>query len=285
MKVLFININMHAKNLNALMKYNINLHVINHALLDGLDLSVFDVVYSPSFPINTSRFPNVKFIFGPHFSIFPEKNQIDAIRHKNAIYIQPSNWVVDLWKKNSLCDGMRIESLPFGVDTNKFNEIVPIQNKNNVFLYFKRRNPNELNRLLSFLQNQNIQVKIFHYDSKYSEEEYLNYLQNSKYGIWIDAHESQGFALEEALSCNVPLLVWNITSMNQEYGSKYSEILATTIPYWDDRCGEYFYNFDELENTFNKFLSKIETYKPREYILENLSIEVCEKKFIELINV
>ena len=51
---------------------------------------------------------------------------------------------------------------------------------------------------------------------------FFNYLQNSKYGIWLDAHESQGFALQEALSCNVPLLVWNISSMNQEYNSTYN---------------------------------------------------------------
>ena len=100
----------------------------------------------------------------------------------------------------------------------------------------------------------------------------------------MDAHESQGFALEEALSCNVPLLIWNVTSMNQEHGSSYSDIPATTIPYWDERCGEYFYSENELENTFNKFVSNIETYKPREYIVDNLSFDVCEQKLINVIN-
>jgi len=108
-------------------------------------------------------------------------------------------------------------------------------------------------------------------------------LQNSKFGIWLGRHESQGFALEEALSCNVPLLVWNVTSMNQEYGLNYPDIKATTIPYWDERCGEYFYDFEELDNTFNLFISKLDTYKPREYVLENLSVEVCQEKFIDLL--
>ena len=173
--------------------------------------------------------------------------------------------------------------MPFGVDTEKFKEIIPISKREKVCVYFKRRNPNELYLLLNFLQNKNIEVKIFDYVSKYSEEEYLNYLQNSKYGIWLDAHESQGFALEEALSCNVPLLVWNVTAMNEEYGSKYSDIPATTIPYWDNRCGEYFYKFEELENMYNLFMSKLDIYKPREYILENLSMEICENKLINII--
>ena len=125
--------------------------------------------------------------------------------------------------------------------------------------------------ILDFFQNKNIEIQLFNYSSGYSEEEYLNCLQNSKYGIWIGRHESQGFALEEALSCNVPLFVWNVSSMNQEYGYNYQDIPATVIPYWDERCGEFFYEKENLEEKFHLFESKLETYKPREYILENLS--------------
>ena len=62
---------------------------------------------------------------------------------------------------------------------------------------------------------------------KYPEEEYIKYLQESKYGIWLGAHESQGFALEEALAINVPLLVWNVKYMSQEVRSNYKDIFAT----------------------------------------------------------
>ena len=284
MKVLFININMHSKNFNALMKYNNNFYVINHTNLDSIDLSIFDVIYSPSVPINVEKYPNVKFLFGPHFSVFPEKHHMDIIRGKNVIYTHPSDWARDVWRNNYLCNGVRIESLPFGVDTLKFNEIMPIENRNKVFLYFKSRHPNELSFIINFLKTNNFDVHIFSYMSKYSEEDYINYLHNSKFGIWLGRHESQGFALEEALSCNVPLFVWDVTSMNQEYGYNYDNIPATCIPYWDDRCGEFFYKTEELENTFNKFISNLNIYKPREYILQNISIKKCEQLFNELVN-
>ena len=100
----------------------------------------------------------------------------------------------------------------------------------------------------------------------------------------MDAHESQGFAIEEALSCNVPLLVWNVTSMNQEFKSSYSNISATTIPYWDERCGEFFHKSEEFIETFNMFLSKLDSYKPREFIFETLTEEICEKKLMEIIS-
>ena len=67
--------------------------------------------------------------------------------------------------------------------------------------------------------------------------------------------------------------------MSQEYGSRYDNISCTTIGYWDNRCGEYFYHQDEFIKTFETFLSKLNSYNPRQYILDNLSTEVCSEKW------
>jgi glycosyltransferase involved in cell wall biosynthesis len=152
-----------------------------------------------------------------------------------------------------------------------------------IFLYYKSRSPEDLSFMLNFLEKLNIHVRVFSYTSKYNEEDYINYLHNSKFGIWLDAHESQGFALEEALSCNVPLFVWNITSLNQEYGSNYPNLPATSIPYWDNRCGESFTTISEIQDKFQIFMDNLTSYKPREYVLENLSMGVCENKLINII--
>ncbi len=96
-------------------------------------------------------------------------------------------------------------------------------------------------------------------------------------------HESQGFALEEALSCNIPLLVWNTQYMCQEHGSNYEKIHVLLFPYWDERCGEYFYQQEEFVKKYEEFLSKLDTYQPRQYILENLSMEKCAERWNKLI--
>ncbi len=77
---------MHSKNLNALMKYNIHFYVINHTNLDSIDLSQFDAVYSPCIPIDVNKYPNTKFLFGPHFSVFPEKHHIYIFFCNNFIF-------------------------------------------------------------------------------------------------------------------------------------------------------------------------------------------------------
>ena len=158
-----------------------------------------------------------------------------------------------------------------------------INERNNVFIYFKRRNPLELNLIKNFLDSYDIKSKIFNYIQKYDENEYIDYLHESKFGIWLGSHESQGFALEEALSCNIPLFVWNVVSMTEELGYTYENIPASTTPYWDERCGESFINPKELSIKFEKFINNLNNYKPREYILENLSIDKCNEKFIELV--
>jgi hypothetical protein len=285
MKILFFKgAGIHHKNEYALSLYkNIQFYSISHISdLDQLDLSQYDCVYSPSNTINASKYPGIKFIFGPHFSVFPEEHQMAVINAPNAVYIQPSEWAAQVWRDSPYCRGITIKSVPFAVDIHRFCEVRPANERNQVFVYYKSRNPVEIQFVLNILQKHGIVGKLFQY-GKYKETEYLSYLQQSKYGIWVGIHESQGFAVEEALSTNVPLLVWDVKSMNQEYGINYDDIPATVLPYWDDRCGEVFFEGHEFESKLRVFLSKLDTYRPRDYIVEHLSPEVCEKHLIKTI--
>ena len=286
MRILLITTNLHHKNLGALRKYkNIKIDEIHvNQGLDKLDLSQYNCIYSPVYPICVENFSS-RFLFGPHFSVFPEKDKCDLITYKNkkTSYVILSDWVKKYFFV-PMTQHFKLEDVPFGVDTDTFKETLPIQQRQNVFIYYKRRDPHELEFVKKFLDSKGIQYKLFNYETRYHEKDYIDCLASSKYGIWIGSHESQGFALQEALSSNVPLLIWNVRSMHQEYKSSYQYIPATTIPYWDDRCGEYFYERDEFETVFDKFVKNIDTYQPRQYVLENLSIDVCEKKFMDMIN-
>jgi hypothetical protein len=285
-KLLVMNMNMmHHKNLNALQKYKkIEItSIIDVNDITKMDISSFDAVYSPCGPILVKDFPNTLFLFGPHFSVFPNKKDMEMIEGQKSIYLQPSKWAMESWKNNKeYCENIRFDILPWGVDTDVFQ---CRKKRNKVFIYFKRRIPSEFYLVENELKKRSIAYRIFDYVNRYSEEEYKDFLKECKYGIWVDAHESQGFALEEALACDVPLLVWNVSNMKQEYGSSYSEIPATTIPYWDERCGEYFYKAEDFIETLDLFIEKEESqkYKPREYIMENLSISVCERRMVNLI--
>ena len=233
----------------------------------------YDFIYSSG--VNCNGLPLPK-LYGPGFGTFPTKN---ALSLRDGIYIQPSEWAKDSW---SNMKNIPIHSFPFPVEMEKFKSVRPLEERQEVILYYKHRNKKELVQVFQLLKDKNIRPIVIKY-GKYKERYYLECLQKAKYMIFLGGHESQGFALQEALSCDVPLLVWNVRSMNQERaGYKYDDIPATSIPYWDERCGEFFHDGVELEPTFNKFLENLENYKPRDYVVENLSVERCGERFLQL---
>ncbi len=300
-KILIINCGIHEKNRQGLTKILHHLQAQNQTHIEKYkfgsiaDIPHYDIIYSPSQAINTALYPNQKFIFGPHFSTFPDVKQLhtfQAHKYKNSIYIQPSEWVVQLWKNMDAEQCLPVRPFAFPVDTDKFTPLLAAAERNSVFLYYKHRDPNELKMVIDFLSQRHINYRLFDYNQRYNEADYLAYLQQCKYGIILDAHESQGFAIEEALSCDVPLLVWNAQTMNQEYNSHYQPIPCTSIPYWDNRCGEFFHRPEELAVAFQTFQTKLNNspqqysprqYSPRQYILENLSTEKCAAAFNELV--
>jgi hypothetical protein len=275
--------------------YNTNLHVKNREFIEvmvrmlgwefgiGNEIENYDIIYSPIDPIDTSKYKEKKFIFGPHFSVYPD-HKVESITYtNNCVYIHPSEWAANIWKIYDISLKNRVYSFSFPVNVDKFSPIKSIEERDKVFVYYKRRDPRELEFLENFLRVNNINYRIFDYVRRYSETEYLNYLRESRYGIILDAHESQGFAIEEALSCDVPLFVWNVSNMRQEYGSDYPKYYATSIAYWDSRCGEYFYKWEELLEKFIIFMNKLRDYRPREYILDNLTVDKCANRLKELV--
>jgi hypothetical protein len=282
MKLLIIG-NFHHKNMIGL---ELLLKNINYSYKFGNvnEINDYEIIYSPTIPIDSSNYPKKKFIFGPHFSVFPDNRLLNINNiYKNSIYIQPSKWAADTWRNLNVENVIKVKEFPFPVEIDKFKQIEN-SNKKEVFIMFKQRDPKDLEYIITFLNNINIKYKLFNYQTKYKEDDYISCLQNAKYGIWIGRHESQGFGLEEALAFDIPILVWEVKYMSQEFGYNYPNIPASVIPYWDKRCGEFFLEKENFEETYYRFINKLETYKPREYILENLTPERCGENFKKLIN-
>ena len=109
---------LHEKNKQGLIKILNFLHEqkeIEYKVGTVNDIPNYDIIYSPSEPINTSLYPSKKFLFGPHFSTFPDHHQLQSIKntiHHNSIYIQPSEWVVQLWKVLGAEQFLPIKSFP-----------------------------------------------------------------------------------------------------------------------------------------------------------------------------
>lgn len=176
--------------------------------------------------------------------------------------------------------------LPFPVDINLF---CPADKIGNPVFYYKKRNKDQFENLQKYF-NQIDNFKYFDYEETYDENIYLKAISEAPYCIWFGCHESQGFALQECLSCNTQVFVIDCNSLEDEItkaGNRYRHedynTKATSAPYFDETCG-LISNIENYEADFENFRKNLDSYSPREYILNNLSAEVLTHKRLNHIN-
>jgi hypothetical protein len=283
----------HPKNLEALQlsckKLNIPLHTISS--LDEANKYESPIIFAPAGDINRfplDKIPKNKFIiYGPHAFVFPNNNWIGKIEISNAIYILPSQWTVDFW--NEFCEfKIPVVVAPFCVNIDLYIPNKSINERDhNYIIYEKSRSPQEYqyiqNIIVPFLSNKGYTPIRFNYQSKYIEDDLRYAAQNSQFAIIIDGSESQGYAIEQIMSCDVPLLVWDVKSMFDNYNNSDAmsvrhtnlKLKATSVPYWDNNCGQLAYTKEDLYSKLELLLNTLDSYSPREYIVNALSPEKC----------
>ena len=301
MKLVFYNINRytpHHKNLAAIQRMcackNIEYEMtdqIERLYKNDYDILISFFVYIPIEKIP----PHVKIIYGPQFfSLFEIKNspllgKENPEFSKRAVYNSLSKWNRDVIYEfaDELC--IPCQDFPFSVDTEKFQPRTDIKKAVDCILYVKRRSKELVNSTIDLLRNMGLTYEVCYYGF-YKEEDYIQKLHASKFMITLDAHESQGFALEEAMSCNIPLLVMDATTMYDEkddfINSTYEcfrpkNLYATSVPYWSDRCGIKITKQEELASAIENMLASYQTFTPRQYILEELSDSACMNRILD----
>jgi hypothetical protein len=186
---------------------------------------------------------------------------------------------------------MNCMSLPFGIDTDFIEKRNKDNIKDEILIYYKNRHKDDLNYVVNILNKYNIKYSVVKYGS-YNYSEYLKKLETVKFVIWVGCHESQGFALEECLTRNVPILLWDVSSMYEEYNNGYiynhlkqynKKLIATSAPYWSDDCGIKFYNKDEFESVLNKMLFSYLDFEPRKYVEKVLDYKIVINNVINYI--
>jgi hypothetical protein len=229
--------------------------------------------------------PMCKMMYGPGFFVFPTPDcELATVAAPNCVYNCLSPWVQAAYEEFLPSPKIPYGCFPMGV------EMPPLSTKprTKVLVYFKHRHPDDLAWVDALLRRRGVAYTLIQY-GHYRSEDYGALLDESQFMVVVDGHEAQGFALEEAMARNVPLLVYDVTTMKQEYMGKfqymgYTETLsASSVPYWDARCGERTTDPNELEAALTVLQSRLETYRPREFIAETLSDEVSFQRILDFV--
>lgn len=253
----------------------------------------YDILYTIMYYINPDIVPsNIKIIYGPQFWVIPKPPIVGPFREDlvgRCVFNSLSKWVEDYYLELANEIIMPITHFPFAVDTELFRPNYNINREYDCLVYIKRRSNDLVNYTVSLLNQKGLKYRIFRYGS-YNEEEYRGALLKTKFMITLDAHESQGFGLEEAMSSGVPLLVMDATSMYDEISNgvtatyaylRPKKLIATSVPYWSDECGIKITDQSDLSTAVDRMMDQYMTFTPRDYILRTLSDEVCMKRILD----
>jgi len=216
-------------------------------------------------------------IIGPQVWLFDTYGQF-LIEHQDYYkkMIAPSQWVKDKFINKFNLPENKLSVWPVGIET--FNNERDITY--DCLIYFKRREQKELDAVKQFLDSKNFTYKMVEYGG-YGEDGFKDLVNQAKFCFLINGTESQGIAVQEIMSMGVPIIAWDIKEWLDQ-GEAY-RVPATSIPYWDERCGEVFFNIDELDVTFSKFYAKLDEYDPKAFVKDNLSFECSIKTLLDIL--
>jgi hypothetical protein len=253
-----------------------------------------DLIWSISTWFDPSKFPESKIMFGPQFFIFPN-GESPLVTYSGdtsrCLYNCLSEWNLKIHQSFVPTPAIPYICLPFGIDTSHLKPDKSIK-KDYALVYWKQRPSHDLEHVVNTLRSNNLEYKVIKYGS-YDNNEFYRMLQECKLCIWIGCHESQGFAFQEVLAMDVPLLVYDVSSMKQEinnrglneYANYNNDLLATSASYWDSRCGEKTTNPNDIDILLKKMLLNLELYKPRDYIEDTLSDLVCFSRLLKIFGI
>lgn len=210
-------------------------------------------------------------------------------RHPIRKVLVPGPWMKDMFTP---AWGDLVRSWPVGIAARSWTPSSASQKTFDVLLYDKVRWRRE------YFQEQLTQPIREHLRARglsfaelrygfYREEEFRKLLDASRSMIFLCEHETQGIAYQQALSCGVPIFAWDVEGPWTDptyYPHRVVYGPVTSVPYWDERCGAKFKDAQTFRQGWNGFWDGVKEarYKPRDYILENLTLERCARAYVDI---
>jgi len=250
------------------IKFNVNPsndNVYNICLvLSGIDNLKKCIILKKNKEINV-------LLAGPNIVTVPSEHSYIIFSKSIDKILVPSYWVKKLYlsyKKE--CKNISIWFS--GVKISNFKS----GKRDKVLIYLKKKN-NFFEKCINYLIIKNIDFRILKYGF-FSQKTYFELLRQSRIMIYFSSSESQGIAMQEAWSENVPTLVCKQSFWI--YGKR--KFKASSSPYLNKNCGYFFKNFNEFIIRFNK-LNNNSKINPKDWLNKKMSQDVSIKNLLEII--
>jgi len=181
----------------------------------------------------------------------------------------------------------KVSFWPAGIDTDRWMPSNLDVIKYDFIIYNKIIGNNSLkNEIIKILVDNKLTYTLIEYGF-YTQEELLDKLKQSKSAIFLSKSETQGFAYQQILSTNIPMLAYDEGEYWKDpyyFPHKVKFKPVSSVPYWSKSCGEKFRTIVEFKNKLPAFLDKRSSYNPRGFIISTLTLEISAKQYYDIYN-
>jgi hypothetical protein len=115
----------------------------------------------------------------------------------------------------------------------------------------------------------------------FSPADYRRLLDQSAVGIFLSTFETQGLALAEAWSMDVPTVVWDPQGVAEWRGRTFES--RSSAPYLTPATGRRWRTIDELEPVLRGALADRSSFHPRAWMLEHMTDAICSAALLDII--
>lgn len=195
------------------------------------------------------------------------------------VYLSPSEWPTITLKRQNPSLKSRVWFV--GVDEKYWKPSQKFHEKNsNYVLLYRKTNYDVCDNAKICLEKNGYHVLEIAYGS-YNHENYKAALQICKFAVFVSISESQGIALAEAWSMDVPTLIWN-PKQNVHYdGCVYTD--ATSSPYLNSMVGNDWVTINELQGLLDTFNENAFQFQPRRWVLTHMTDKISIEQLFALI--
>ncbi len=248
---------------------------------------------NPTRPVGLSGFPGVydkvrldnPAIFGPGY--VPPPAEVEARMQASNIKIMthPSQWPCEFYREVL---GDRIQPLFVGIDTKLWPDWSALPKSVDCLIYDKIRWHTDERRaeviapIIRMLERRGLSYHVLRYGEHHLAQ-YRTMLGRSRSLIFCTEHETQGLAYQEAMSAGVPVFAWDdgVLVDPREIPMAPAGLKVSAVPYFDARCGVTFTRHD-IEERFETFWSALGSFRPRDYVLDTISLRHGAARYLEL---